>query len=821
MFPSSLPFVRAAKRSKTLALLLFGLMLFAVAPSTVLVAHADQDTQTMTRFDIPAGPLTEALNRFAAQSGLLIVGNAELTRGKQSEGLRGSYTFDQAIERLLEGSGLAYRFDNERTITVTQSTKNISSPFELEPITVDAVLEGTLTTSYAAPDSFSATRTDTPLIETPQSAQSITRQAMADAGVETIGDAYDLLAGVTRDNTTGELFGDEYIARGFQTEYVLMNGNRTSSASTLDVANVERVEVLRGPTAALFGKADPGGLINIVTKQPLSEPLREVSLSGAMGLAGDSSRLRQGRFAADLGGPLTDDKRLRYRLNIASQHERTFRQDVDEEVLSISPVLDYRLSDSTVVNLELTHQKRENPFDRGVFFVNGELSLPRDFNVVEGDTGKIDKRYTAGTVRIEHQFLPGWKARLGLYASDDDLDGDGAQVASIVGTTATRQRRTFDISETYYTIQPEITGSFLTGTVEHTVLIGADFQNEDQATNLGLGAVGGAIDVTNPDFSVGIPAITPATTNLIESTLGGDSLGIYAQDQIDLSEQWKLLVGGRWDWVDLDATIDLNAAGGTFSANKEASFEDSHFSPRFGLVYMPVQYASVYASYAESYRSPVSAFAFADAASEAVEPETAKNYEVGLKLESLDGRLSGTFALYRADKKNVLESDPADPFGLSVINLGEVRGEGVEIDLSGEIDDNWSLAATYTYTDNRTRSTTPRFPAGTRVRNVPRHAASVIAAYRFTDGNLAGLRTFVSAIYDDKKLTDTSATIKTTIPSAFRVNLGASYEFSDSVTASLLVKNVFDEEYYTSAAGQNNIGVGDPRRIDLGISARF
>ena len=820
MFPNCLPFVRVIKRSKTRALLLLGLVLFAVAPSTVLIAHADQDTQTMTRFDIPAGPLTETLNRFAAQSGLLIVGNAELTRGKQSEGLRGSYTFEQALERLLESSGLAYRFDNERTVTVTRNT-GTGIPIELQPITVDAVLEGTLTTSYAAPDSFSATRTDTPLIETPQSAQSITRQAMADAGVDTIGDAYDLLAGVTRDDTTGELFGDEYIARGFQTEYILMNGNRTSSASTLDVANVERVEVLRGPTAALFGKADPGGLINIVTKQPLSEPLREVSLSGAMGLAGDSARLQQGRFAADLGGPLTDDKRLRYRLNIASQHERTFRQDVDEEVLSISPVLDYRLSDSTVVNLELTHQKRENPYDRGVFFVNGELSLPRDFNVVEGDTGMIDKRYMAGTVRIEHQFLPGWKARLGLYASDGDLDGDGAQVASIVGTTATRQRRTFDISETYYTIQPEITGSFLTGAVEHTVLIGADFQNEDQAAIFGLRAVGGAIDVTNPDFSIGIPAITPATTNLVESTLEGDSLGIYAQDQIDLSEQWKLLVGGRWDRVDLDATIDLNAAGGTFSANKEASFEDSHFSPRVGLVYMPVQYASVYASYAESYRSPANAFAFADAASEAVEAETAKNYEVGFKLESLDGRLNGTFALYRADKKNVLEGDPADPFRLSVINLGEVRGEGVEIDLSGEIDDNWSLAATYTYTDNRTRSTTPRFPAGTRVRNVPRHAASVIAAYRFTGGNLAGLRTFVSAIYDDKKLTDTSATIKTTIPSAFRVNLGASYAFSDSVTASLLVKNVFDEEYYTSAAGQNHIGVGDPRRIDFGISARF
>ncbi len=786
-------------------------------------ANPAADNAAVRSYDIPAGPLSTVLTRFANQSGLVLSVDGKLTAGKTSAGLEGSFSPQQALDRLLLGSGLT---SERRGTTLTLLPVAATAPLQLAPITVDAVLEGTVSTSYSAPDSFAATRTDTPLIETPVSAQSVTRQSLQDTGAETLADGYEFLAGVTRDNTQGGLQGDEVIVRGFQTDNILTNGNRTSSASTLDIANVERLEVVRGPTATLFGKADPGGLINVITKQPLNEQLRQVSLSGASGLGGDGERLQQGRLAVDLGGPLTEDKRLRYRLNAAVQDERSFRQDVDEKLLFISPVIDYQINERTIVNLEVIHQQREDTFDRGLFFVDGKLVLPLDFNVAEGNTGQIDKDYTSATLRLEHEFAPGWKARLGVYGSDDQREGNAVQQASINGSTVERQRRRVDLRDRFFTVQPEVTGSFQTGAIEHRLLLGADFQHE-KSEFLGLiGPSGGAIDVFDPDFSIPVPALdtnlsTPGSV-IFDSTVDGDSLGVYVQDQIDVTEQWKLLLGLRWDSVDLDARLD-NAfnIGFLLPVEKDANFKDTNLSPRAGIVYQPVDYVSVYASYAESYRPPVDGFSFADASGIAVDAETAKNYELGVKLESPNSRLNGTLAIYRADKENVLETDPNDPFGLSAVNLGKVRGEGIEFDLSGEVNDNLSLGFTYAYTDTRTQSETPSLPAGIRLRNIPRNAASAQIAYRFTQGSLAGLRLFGSLIYEDEKLTNTSATIKTTIPSSVRLNLGAGYRFDKGVDAYLLAKNVTDKEYYTSAAGQNNIGVGDPLRLEMGVTVNF
>ena len=702
------------------------------------------------------------------------------------------------------------------------------APIQLDAITIDAVLEGTVTESYAAPDSFAATRTDTPLIETPVSAQSITRQALQDAGAETFADAYDYLAGVTRDNTQGGLQGDEYIVRGFDTDNILFNGNRTSSASTLDIANVERIEALRGPTAVLFGKGDPGGLINVVTKQPLSETRYEVDVSGAAGFTDDGDRLRNGRLTADLGGPLTDDGRLRYRFNTALEQERSYRQDVDEQLLFLSPVVEYAIDERTVANVEFTYQYREDTFDRGLFLVNDEFALDRDFNPAKGNTGDIEKHYLSGTVRVDRELRPGWKARLGVYGSYDEREGDAVQQDSINGTTLLRERRRIDVSDRFFTLQPELTGEFETGTVGHTLLVGLDVGYEDSRFAGVIGPGGGPVDVFDPDFSTPIPPLdaslaTPGSAST-RGELSGTSIGLYLQDQIDLSEQWKVLVGARYDHVDLEAENRIRANVGApalFAAGQKADFEDEDISPRVGVLYRPVEFMSVFASYAESYRPPSDAFRIANAQGDSVEAETAKSYEVGIKMEAFDGRLSGTLSAYRIDKKNVLESDPDDPLGLAVTNLGKVRGEGFEFDVAGEPVENLSFALSYAYTDTRTDEATPRLERGTRLRNIPRHAASAQVAYRFTSGSLRGLRVSGGLVAESDRLTDTSNDIDTTLPGYARLDVGASYAISEAVEARVFVENVTDREYYTSAAGRNNIGIGDPLRVSVGLRAKF
>ncbi len=773
---------------------------------------------------LPAQPLGQALVDLAEQTGVTIIAPAALVAGKSAPALSGRLAPREAVRRLLVGSGLAARTGTGGAIIVTAAPSG--GPMRLGPVTVEAVLEGTVTDSYAAPDSFSATRTDTPLIETPQSAQSISRQALEDTGAETLADAYDYLAGITRDNTQGGLQGDEYLARGFETENVLFNGNRTSSASTLDTANVERIEALRGPTAALFGKADPGGLVNIITKQPLSAPFREITGAAATGLGGEGSRLRRGRTSVDFGGPLSEDGRLRYRFNAALEYEDSFRRDVDERLAFVAPVLDYRLDDETIVNVELAYQHREDTFDRGVFFVNDALVLPRDFNIAEGNVGGIDKDYASGTVRLEHRFTPGWRARLGLYGSDDVRDGDGVQQGGVLGNIARRQRREVEATTRFLTAQPEIVGEFSTGAVGHTVLIGTDLQHERREFTGFVGPRGGAIDVFDPDFSIPVPAIDRTLSAfgsfLFDSRVKGESIGVYLQDQIELSERWKLLLGARYDHVDLDfRTIQAFNFGTVQIMPSEATFTDSNLSPRAGIVFQPAAFASIYASYSESYRPPATNVRFTTSEGGAVDAETARNYEAGIKLETPNGRLSGTLAVYRADKKNVIEADPSDPFGMTGINLGKVRGQGVEFDLAGELTENLSLGASYAFTDVRTDVSTPALPSGTRLRNVPKHAASLLLAYRFPQGPLAGLRLFGSLFYEDEKRTDTSATIRNELPSFLRLNAGLQYDIRPGVSARFSVENLTDVTYYTSAAGRLNVEVGDPRSLLFELRARF
>ena len=268
-----------------------------------------------------------------------------------------------------------------------------------------------------------------------------------------------------------------------------------------------------------------------------------------------------------------------------------------------------------------------------------------------------------------------------------------------------------------------------------------------------------------------------------------------------------------------DSSFFLNTGGTPFQNKADESFDDTALLPRIGLVYRPVEELSVYASYAETYRPPA-AGGLTDINGEPSDPEESQSYEVGIKLDALDGKLTGTLAVFRADKENVLESAPGD--FLRQVNLGEVRSQGVEFDLSGEVFENFSLGVIYAYIDAAIRGNdNPNLPNGTRLRNVPKHAASLQAAYRFSEGTFKGLRLFGGIVYEDEKRTDTSATIETELPSYVRFDVGASYDLTDDIRTTFQIRNLTDETYYTSAAGRNNVAVGEPFSALLGVRVRF
>lgn len=775
--------------------------------------------------DLPAQPLGQSLVELAEQAGVTIVAPDALVSGKAAPPVSGTLSPEDALRRLLAGSGLSTRVGEGGAIIVTAapSDQPQSGPARLEPITVEAVLEGTLTDSYAAPDNFASTRTDNAIVDVPQSTQAVTRQALDDAGATEIADAYDYLAGITQENNTGGLTGDDYLARGFQTDNLLVNGNRVGQPTTLDIANVERVEALRGPTAALFGRGDPGGLVNVVTKQPLAEPFYQAELTGGTGLFGDGSRFRDVRATVDTGGPVDEAGRIRYRFNAAAEYERSFRKDIDEKVVFASPVVDFDIDDKTAANVELVYQYREDSFDRGVFFVNDELELDRDFNIAEDQTPTIDKHYVSGTARVDRQLTEALRGRLGLYASFNDFDGEGIQVTRVVGATASAQRRVLDGNDLFLTLQPELVTDFATGPIGHTLLTGLDLSYQTNDVHLPFGAAGTPFDVFDPDFPVDAPAVdlSQPGNSVFDRDLSARSIGVYVQDEIELTEQWRVLAGLRFDavWLEEDTSFFVNTGGPPFQSQADESFDDTALLPRIGLVYRPVEELSVYASYAETYRPPT-AGGLTDINGEQIDPEESQSYEVGIKLDALDGKLTGTLAVFRADKENVLESDSSN--FLRQVNLGEVRSQGVEFDLSGEVFENFSLGVSYAYIDAAIRGNdNPNRPSGTRLRNVPKHAASLQAAYRFSEGTFKGLRLFGGIVYEDEKRTNTSATIETELPSYVRFDVGASYDLTDDIRTTFQIRNLTDETYYTSAAGQNNVAVGEPFTALLGVRVRF
>ena len=772
--------------------------------------------------DLPAQPLGQSLVELAEQTGLTIVAPDALVAAKAAPPVSGTLSPEDALRRLLAGSGLSTRVGEGGAIIVTAapSDQPQSGPARLEPITVEAVLEGTLTDSYAAPDNFASTRTDTPTIDTPQSTQAITRQALEDAGATDVADAYDYLSGITREGNVGAIFGDAYLARGFVADNILINGNRSGRPTTLDTANVERVEALRGPTATLFGRADPGGLVNVVTKQPLAEPFYEAELQGGSGFFGDGSRYRDVRATVDTGGPIDEQGRLRYRFNAAAEYERSFRRDIDDKLFFVSPVVDFELDDKTVANLELAYQYREFVYDRGVPFIDGKPELPVDWYVGEDQAPNIDGHYLSGTFRVDRELTNALTARLGVYSSYNDVDGPGVEVASVNETLATAQanRFDFDISSLVVTVQPELVAEFATGPVGHTVLFGVDASYGKFSSDIMVGARGSAFNIFIPGFPVDIPEIDLSQPGNIKSS--GDTtareLGIYVQDQIDLSEQWKLLAGLRWDAVWLDAEQEVVP----FFPRDKRNFEDTALLPRVGLVYQPIEEIGLFASYSETYRPPTGTN-LVDANGDQVDPEEGRSVEVGIKLDALDGKVTGTLAAFRADKDNVITSDPNIPF--TFVNLGKVRSQGVEFDLAGEVFENFSLGLSYAYTDAQIDSNdNPSLPKGTKLRNVPRHAASVQAAYRFMEGPLQGLRLFGGIVYEDDKQTNiNSATVRTKIPDYLRFDVGASYDFTENIQARLFIQNLTDEEYYTSASNENSVFPGQPFNATLGVRVRF
>jgi iron complex outermembrane recepter protein len=658
-------------------------------------------------------------------------------------------------------------------------------------------------------------------LETPQAEQSIHAETLRASGAVSLTQALDLSASVARQNNFGGLW-NAFALRGFVGDEnlpsnYLVNGFNAGRGfgGPRDLSGIESVDVLKGPRAALFGRGEPGGTVNLVTKRPTFKKAGEFRVS--------AGSFETYRADADWTTPLSDA--VAVRLVGFAEDAGSFRDTVETRKYGMSPSLAWRISPRSrlVYELELSHQ--EIPFDRGVLAINGELGrIPQSRFLGEPGDGPLKADVQGHQVEFQHDFSKDWSALVGFTTRKTSLEGFSteAELAAnrqqllVDGRTLTRQRRFRDYDASYQVIRGEINGRFQLAGLQHRLIFGVDadrFENDQvflraRAPTLASNptpAQQQAINILNPVYgSYTLPTPTPLT-NRVETQ---KSVGVFAQDQIDLSERLQLRLGARFD--DYKQTL-LNRANSQTSSQKE-----TRTSPQLGLVYRAGEALSLYATYGENFR-PLSG---ADAQGNGFEPNQSRSVEAGAKFSL--GNIDGTVAVFQVKQENILVA--ADASAATQLAIGKARSQGLEIDLQGELTKDLSLWASYAYVDAKTSNTfnDPNFgvsvPAGSRLLNVPKHTFSLQLVNSMPVAGRS-LQFGGGLLHVSERSGEFTTNFK--LPAYTVARAFAAYELTKSTVLRLDVDNLFNETYYTNSFSALWVQPGTPRSARVSAAFKF
>ncbi|MFM7349081.1 MAG: TonB-dependent siderophore receptor [Erythrobacter sp.] len=667
-------------------------------------------------------------------------------------------------------------------------------------------------------------RGDFALREIPQSIATIDDTAIRQNNILRLTDALDLNASVSRQNSLGGLF-DAFAVRGFAgdenipTGYLVngFNGGR-GFGGPRDVAGIERIEVLKGPAAALLGRGEPGGTINIVTRQ------------AEIGRSFGSATIQYGSFdrvraEADINVALTGG--LTARLIAYGEDGDTFRDQVDQQRWGFLPSVGLAIGPSTRVTYDLEYTRVETPFDRGIVVLNGNFdTVPINRFLGEPGDGDHVARATGHQLRVQHDFDADWSLLVGASLRDTLLTGfssDPELVASRQrvfrdGRSLSRQRRSRVYDSRQWVIRAELSGTFETGALTHRILIGADHDQFDNDQQFGRfrppllssnpsDQAGYVIDILNPVYGR-FPLPTPGPQN--DRLDVQRSTGFFVQDQISLTDRLQVRIGARYDDFSLRTLNRLTRI--------DSRRNSSRVSPQAGIVYEVSEPLTLYAAYGEGFRANIGT----DVTGAIFDPETSISKEIGVKLTLLGGRLNGTLALFQLDKDNVLASDTGNP-GFSVA-IGEARSRGIEFDLAGELPGQVDVLVSYAYIDAEARSTLlePNFNfqirPGDPLINIPDHTFNAQASKRFeVAGRAASLGAGIQYVGERSGETGTAFTL----PAHTLVRVFGDVEVIKGLTLFGAVQNLFDARWYANSYAPLWVQPGAPRTASIGVRGSF
>lgn len=665
---------------------------------------------------------------------------------------------------------------------------------------------------YLYSDQINALKTPTPIIDVPQSLSILTSEQITQQGFTSIGDIINYTPGVN--TSQGEGHRDAIVFRGVRsTADFFIDGMRDDVQYYRSLYNLEQVEILRGPNALLFGRGGTGGILNRVTKK---------------GIIGEDFTGYQvavdtfGEYSAQIDTNITINEDAAFRLNGFYENLNNDRDFYDGDRYAINPALKYVISPDTTLDLSYEYNDHERFIDRGI--PTGSDGQPvEDFkDIVFGDPELNNNYLEAHILRsnLQHSFSDTLKGNFSafygdydkvyenFYASSYDQENTPDEV-TLDGYIDTTERQNFILSG-------NLIGEFITGEIDHTVILGAEYIN----TSSDQDRYNAYWDTTMDDneiFSIarpldlsggiGVNASGLTTTNDYTADINDDTrvtvdvFSAYIQDEIELSEQWDLILGARFDSFDIEV---FNVV-----ADETRDRKDEEISPRLGLVFKPQEKISLYTSYSESFL-PRSGEQFANINGDnnALAPNTFTNLEAGVKWD-LEQGLSLTLSVFEIQQSSPQTSD-GDPSTLDVID-SEITG--FEAQLLGNVTDSWTISAGYSYLDGEQVDRTG--PTGLRPRELPEHMFSIWNTYQVTDRFGLGL----GVTYQGESYINNSNSA--ILPSYTRIDAAAYYTVSENLRIQLNVENLTDELYFPNAHSTHQATVGAPINARLALIGRF
>jgi len=824
-----------------LAVALRGVLLASAASIALPICAVHAEQSEIRHYNLPAGTLEQSLSTFAQAAAINLPFDPALVRGKYATAINGDYTVQQGLNMLLQGSGLgATQAANGNWILDPVATTG-GAALELGSTLVSGQGMGEMTEnsgSYTTGAVSVGSKSPTSLRETPQSVSVLSSQLIEDRSVTSLQDALKMAPGVTVQKTTSDTY--EFYSRGFNIDSIQIDGAAPMALSSVatsfysrrlyNLAEFDHIEVLRGSGALFGGVGDPGGVINLVRKRPLSD--FQLKFEAAAG-SWDNYRSQ-----IDVTGPLTDSGNVRGRLVTAYTDRQYFTDKLATQKPTIYGVFEVDLGPQTIFTLggmyESTHSNSSLGLPR--YTTGKDIGLARHTNLGQ-NWSYMDNISQEIFTKVDHYFDNDWKLNVSYTNTRDAgealaaVSGNAVNPVTLAGPVWRASYNVYSTSQDL--IDSNLSGSFDAFGREHQFVLGADYQRVTsrwQGSGVFTGT-GVPIDVFDPGYW------KPTTISLVTprdySPNTQEQYGLYGRLTLQVTDPLKVILGGRAARYHFQQ-VYTNA--GVVQSDIDMR-EPTRFVPYFGAIYDLDDQWSLYGSYSKIYKPQQSYLRGPIGSNDVLEPLEGKTTEVGIKGELFDGRLNTSLAVFYTKRKNGAVQDTNYPqasvlYGGSCcyVNEGEVISKGIELEATGEILKDWNLMASYVYNYNKNETDSTALSTIT-----PKHQFKLWSTYQlpgeFSDWTVGGGVDVQSATYvsgTTVRVDGNGNVVESNIPfdykqSGYAVwNALLRYRVDDHWTVSLNANNLFDKAYYqTVSSAANGNFYGDPRNYMVTLRGTF